>query len=109
MTILHKYLPTLCVKCNKLHHGECPIHEPLPELDLTVGHDQASLVFTELPVPAQLNMKASYIPGSGLGVFATSFIPKDVKLGQFEGKKVTGEDVENVQRTDHVWKVGTMF
>ena len=109
MPILHKYPPTVCDECNERHRGECPVHGPLPELDHTVGHDQASLAFTELPVPAQLTVKTSRISGAGLGVFATSFIPKGVNLGQFEGKRVTGADVENVQNTDYAWEVGMMF
>ena len=109
MPILHKCPPTVCEKCNKQHRGECPVHGLLPELDHIVCHDQASVAFTELPVPAQLTVKTSHISGAGLGVFATSFIPKDVKLGQFEGKRVTGEDVENVQSTDYAWEVGMMF
>ena len=109
MLILHKCPPTVCDECNKLHRGECPVHGPLPELEHTVGHDQASLAFTELSVPAQLTVKTSLIPGAGLGVFATSFIPKGVKLGQFDGKMVTGADVENVQSTDYAWEVSMMF
>ena len=54
-------------------------------------------------------MKTSRISGTGLGVFATSFIPKGVKLGQFERKKMTGEDVGNARSTVYAWEVGTMF
>ena len=108
MPILHKYPPTVCDKCNKQHRGECPVHGPLPELDHTVGHDQASLAFTELPVPAQLTVKTSGIPGAGLGVFATSFISKGVKLGQYGGKEVTGEEIENVHSTEYAWEVGIL-
>ena len=81
LPILHKYPPTVCDKCNKLHHGACPVHGPLPELDHTVGYDKASLAFTELPPPAKLTMKISLIPGTGVGVFATMLICKGVDLG----------------------------
>ena len=32
-----------------------------------------------------------------------------MKLGQFEGKRVTGADVENIQSTDYAWEVGMIF
>ena len=106
IAFLHKCPPTVCDECNKLHRGECPVHGPLPELDHTAGYDQASLAFTELPVPAQLTVKTSRIPGAGLGVFATSFIPKGVKLGQYEGKRVAGKDVKSLSTTAYAWEVG---
>ena len=62
--------------CNELYHGERPVHCPLSELDPTAGDDQASLVYTQLAVPAQLTVRPSVIPGAGLGVFPVSLINK---------------------------------
>ena len=51
--------------------------------------DQASLTYAQLPVPAEL----SGISGAGLGVFSQQLIPRNVKMGPFEGKKVDEEEV----------------
>ena len=69
------------------------MHGPLSELDPTVGDDQASLVYTQLPVPAQLTLRPSVIPGAGVGVFAVSRINKGVRVGPYEGRKVAREDM----------------
>ena len=71
-----------------LYHGECPMHGPLSELDPTAGYDQASLAYTHLPVPAELTVRPSLIPGVGLGVFSTTFISKGVRVGPYKGKMV---------------------
>ena len=89
--------------------GECPIHGPLPELNYTAGYNQASLAFTKLPVLAQLTVKTSHILGAGMGAFVTSLIAKGLNLGQFEEKKVTGEDVDSVLNREYAWDVGMMF
>ena len=75
----------------------------LRELDPKAGEDQASLTYTQLPVPAELTVKTSGIPGAGLGVFANQLIPRNVKMGPFEGKKVEEEEVEDVSCA---WEVG---
>ena len=75
----------------------------LRELDPKAGEDQASLTYTQLPVPAELTVKTSGIPGAELGVFANQLIPRNVKMGPFEGKKVEEEEVEDVSCA---WEVG---
>ena len=88
-----KILLIVCDDCNELYHGVHTVHGPLSELDPTAGDDQASLVYTQLPVPAQLTVRPSVIPGAGLGVFAVSRIKKGVRVGPYEGRKVTREDM----------------
>ena len=77
--------------CNELYHGEHPVHGPLSELDPTAGDDQASLVYAQLPVPAQLTVRPSVIPGAGLGVFAVSRINKGVRLDLMKAGKWPGK------------------
>ena len=68
--------------------------------------DQASLTYTQLPVPAELTVKASGIPGAGLGVFSKHLIPRNVKMGPYEGKKVEEEEVGNMA---YAWEVSIVF
>ena len=96
LCMFYEHPPLVCDDCNKLYHGECPVHGPLSELDPTAGHDQASLAYTQLPVPAQLTVRPSLIPGTGLGVFATTFISKGVRLGPYVGETVDKDDVRDL-------------
>ena len=75
------------------------MHSPLPELDSTAGYDQASLVYMQIPVPAQLTVRPSVIPGAGLGVFAVSRINKGVRVGPYECRKVAREDMGDLYNT----------
>ena len=79
-------LSIVCSDCSSVHLGDCPAHSTLSELDPKAGVDQASLTYTQLPVPAEL----SGIPGA---VFSQQLIPRNVKMGPFEGKKVEEEEV----------------
>ena len=99
----HPFL--VCDDCNQLHHGECPVFGPLSELDSTAGHDQASLAYTQLPVPAQLTVRPSQIPGAGLGVFATTSIDKGVRMGPYKGKLVDKDDMRDLHNTANAVEV----
>ncbi len=100
-----KTLLIVCDDGNELYHGERPVHGPLSELDPTAGDDKASLVYTQLPVPAQLTVRPSVIPGAGLGVFAVSRINKGVRVGPYEGRKVAREDMGDLYNTAYAWEV----
>ena len=100
-----KILVIVCDDLNELYHGERPMHGPLSELDSTAGDDQASLVYTQLPVPAQLSVRPSVIPGAGLGIFVVSLINKGVWVGPYEGRKVAREDMEDLYNTAYAWEV----
>ena len=91
--------------CNELYHGERHVHGPLSELDPTAGDDQASLVYMQLPVPGQLTVRPSVIPGDGLGVFALSLINKGVRVGPYEGSNVAREDMWDLHKTAHAYEV----
>ena len=81
------------------------MHGPLSELDPTAGYDQASLAYTQLPVPAQLTVKPSPIPGAGLGVFATTLISKSVQIGPHNGKLVDKDDMGGLHNTTNIGEV----
>ena len=87
--------------------AECR-HEDLPLLDIANGCDQASLAHTPLPVPAELTVRPSLLFGVGLGVFATTFISKGVKMGPYVGKRVNLEDVGD-ERTAYAWQVSILY
>ena len=85
--------------------GRAPVHGPLSELDPKAGDDQASLVYMQLSVSAQLTLRPSVIPGARLGVFAVSLINKGVRVGPYEGSKVAQENMEDLHNTAHAWEV----
>ena len=88
-----------------LYHGECPVHGPLSELDPTAGYDQASLAYTQLPVPAQLTVRPSPIPGAELGVFATTFIGKGLRVGPYVAETVEKDDMGAFHNTANAGEV----
>ncbi len=96
---------TVCDDCNALHHGDCPVHGPLKLLDESAGLDQASQAHTPLPVPCPLTVKPSSITGAGLGVFTTQFIPKGVRVGPYEGRRVDKQDLGDLHNTAYAWEV----
>ena len=100
--------PLVCDECKEQYHGDCPVHGPVSELDPSVGYDQASLTYTQLPVPAQLTVRPSVIPEAGLGVFAVSFINKGVRFGPYEGRKVAWEDIGDLHNMTYAWKVSSV-
>ncbi len=97
------YFLLVCDRCKGLD-GQCHVHDYIPDLDTSAGHDQASRDHTSLPVPSQLTVRPSSIPGAGLGVFANTFISSNVCVGKFEGKIVTGELMKDCD-TAYAWEV----
>ena len=69
------------------------------------SYDKASLQHTRLSVPAQLTVRPSLLPGASLGVFATTAISKDVRMGPYEGKKVSVEEAGKFYNTAYAWEV----
>ena len=98
-------VPSDCDDCEELHHGDCPVHGPLLALDTSSGHDITSLAFTDVPVPVDLMVKHSSIPGAGLGVFAKTLIPRGVRFGPYEGRKVMKQAVHCNVDTSYMWEV----
>ena len=103
--MFYEYPLLVCDDCNMLYHGECPVHGPLSELDPTAGYDQASLAYTQLPVPAQLTVRPSPIPGEELGVFAATFISKGVRVGPYVAGTVEKDDVGDIRNTTNAGEV----
>ena len=103
--MFYKHPLLVCDDCNMLYYGECPEHGPLSELDPSAGYNQASLAYTQLPIPAQLTVKPSLIPGAGLGVFATTFISKGVQIGPYKGKIVDKDDMGDLHNSANVCEV----
>ncbi len=95
----------VCDGCEVLYHGDCPVHGPLTELDSTCGYDRTSLTFTKLPVPAQLTVRVSSIPAAGLGVFSNTTISTGVRVGPYEGKKISRRDIGDLFNTAYAWEV----
>ena len=95
----------VCDDYKKLRHGECPVHGPFSELDPTAGYDQASLAYTQLPVPAQLTVRPSTIPEAGLGVFANTFISMGVWMGPYRGNTMNKDDMGDIHNTSSTGEV----
>ena len=79
----------------------------MKEINTKNGTNAASRRYTDLPVPAQLSVKPSGIPGTELGVFAEQFIHQEVEMGPYEGKIVeeTEENKEAIKSITYGWKV----
>ena len=103
--LLLQLLLLVCEDCEEFHHGDCPVHGPLLTLDPSSGHNEASLQYTSIFVPAELTVKPSKIPNAGLGVFATQFIPRRVRFGPYEGKRVLKEELTEGEDTSYMWEV----
>ena len=95
----------VCDDCNALHFDQCPIHSPLILLDETQGWDEASKVFTKIPVPSQVTVKLSSIKNVGKGAFAKEFLPKDTRIGPYRGEIVKREDLMDDTNTSYFWEV----
>ena len=82
--------------------------EHLPSLDIGNGCDQASLAHTSLRVPADLTVRPSLLSDGILGVFATTFIRKGVKMGPYVGEQFNLEDV-GAEHTAFPWQVSKLY
>ncbi|XP_064381799.1 histone-lysine N-methyltransferase PRDM9-like isoform X1 [Halichondria panicea] len=94
-----------CEDCNEVYHGDCPVHGPLGKLDVSAGQDQDSVMFTTVPVPSEATIKMSAIPEAGLGVFAKKLIPRHTRVGPYEGKRLSVEDMDMVDDTSYIWEI----
>ena len=105
MSIIMLHHIIVCDDCNALHYDECPVHGPLMPLDETLGWDEASKVFTNIPVPSQVTVRLSSIKNAGKGAFAKEFIPKDTRIGPYKGEVVKREDLMDDTDTSYFWEV----
>ena len=105
LLVTNSLSPIVCDDCNSLYHGDCPVHGPLKQLSSSASYDLSSLTYTNLPVPAQLTIRPSSIPNAGLGTFANQFIPRGVRLGPYEGRRVSKLDMGDIKDTQYVWEV----
>ena len=103
--LLLRLLLLVCEDCEEIHHGDCPVHGPLLTLDPSSSHDEASLQYTTVFVPSELTVKPSKIANAGLGVFATQFIPRGVRFGPYEGRRVLKEELTKGEDTSYMWEV----
>ena len=98
----------VCEDCNEVHHGDCPIHGPLVPFDES-GSDTPSMLYTSMPIPAQLTVKPSNIPHAGLGIFPNITIAYGTRMGPYKGRIVTSEEMEGVEETSYMWEVSALF
>lgn len=105
MTPLHNPPLPDCDVCGELYQGDCPVHGSLLALDTSCGYDEDSLAFTNVPVPFDLTVAPSSIPGAGLGVFAKALIPCGVRFGPYKGRKVMKEALHHDVETSYMWEV----
>ena len=98
MWLLLQLSLVVCEDCEEFHHGDCLVHGPLLTLDPSSSHDEASLQYT----PAELTVKLSKIPNA---VFATQFIPRGVRFGPYEGRRLLKEELTKGENTSYMWEV----
>ena len=58
-----------------------------------------------IAVPAEVSVRRSAIPDAGLGVVARQFIPRGVKVGPYEGRRVGSREMEDENDTSYMWEV----
>ena len=63
----------------------------------------------QVPVPSQVTVRQSSIPGAGLGVFAKEMIPRGVKVGPYVGKMVPSSEVDEGVDTSYMWEVSCVW
>lgn len=78
---------------------------PNLSVQFTGDLDAPSLSYTELPVPVELTVKPSGIPGGRLGVFANIPIPMSAEMGPYQGRKLKQEDMNEIFNNDFAWEV----
>ncbi|XP_033103390.1 PR domain zinc finger protein 12-like [Anneissia japonica] len=59
----------------------------------------------ELPVPNQLSLMPSSLPGCDIGIFSTTWIKEGTEMGPFTGKIVSAEDIDWTQDNRFAWEV----
>lgn len=96
----------VCEECSDFHHGDCPVHGPLKQLDPSKTRcDVDSKKHTSIPVPDCFTIRMSSIPDAGLGVFATKHVPSGVRFGPYEGDTVFKSELTDSTDTSYMWEV----
>ena len=67
---------------------ECPDYGHLSKIQTGAAYDYPSITYTHAPVPLQVTVQPSSIPGASLGVFSTTTIEKGVCIDFNERDKV---------------------
>ncbi|XP_060070829.1 PR domain zinc finger protein 12-like [Ylistrum balloti] len=74
--------------------------------DLSNGNSQKDIVYPSyLPLPHQVVIARSTLPGAGLGVFATSKIKPGTEMGPFVGTILHHRDLNSSMDNSKTWEV----
>ena len=68
---------------------ECPDYGHLSKLQTGVAYDYPFMTYTHAPVPVQVTVQPSSIPGASLGLFSTTTIKKGVCIDPNDRDKVS--------------------
>ena len=52
-----------------------------------------------------LQIKRSLIPGAGMGLFTTVFIPKGTRIVEYKGKMTTWKEVEHDYKNGYIYSI----
>ena len=85
-----------------LPSGDRHVHGPSLN---SSGQDEDSLVFTSVPVPSELTVKQSSIPGAGLGVFAKTLLHQEIWFGPYKGRTILRDAIRSDADTSYMWEV----
>ena len=80
------------------------VHVHSPPLN-SCGQDEDSLAFTSVPVPSELTVKQSSIPGAGLGVFAKTLLHQEIWYGPYKGRSILRDAIRSDADMSYMWEV----
>ena len=95
-----------CEDCEDWFKDSCPVCGPLQPLPSEVhGSRKGHSVHTSLPLPPEIKIKESVIPGAGMGAFSHSFIPKGTRIGPYTGEIINLDEVDGETDTSYMWEI----
>ena len=95
-----------CEDCEDWFKDSCPVCGPLQPLPSEVhGSRKGHSVHTTLPLPPEIKIKESVIPGAGMGAFSRSFIPKGTRIGPYTGEILNFNEIDGETDTSYMWEI----
>ena len=95
-----------CEDCEEWFKDSCPVCGPLqPLLSEVHGSRKGHSVHTSLPLPPEIKIKESVIPGAGMGAFSRTFIPKGTRIGPYTGEILNFDEIDGETDTSYMWEI----
>ena len=95
-----------CEDCEDWFKDSSPVCGPLqPLLSELHGSRKGHSVHTSLPLPPEIKIKKSVIPGAGMGAFSRTFIPKGTRIGPYTGEILNLDKIDGETDTSYMWEI----